>query len=72
MKNLIIIVLLLVIAVLVNMVYTNREVSRLRCDVARGFFAERQYIYPILKAQGSNPAEVGKGIDNPITSDSCK
>ena len=48
---------------------TYNELKQLECDVARGFWAEREYTYPILRKSGEDPSDYGKGTDNPMTTD---
>lgn len=44
------------------------DINELSCDLISGFNAERKYTYPILREQGYNPDNYGRGIFNPILS----
>lgn len=47
----------------------EQKIHTLGCDVSRGFFAEREYTYPILRKLGYNPDNYGIGINNPLIND---
>ena len=44
--------------------------KELYCDLNKSIFAEREYIYPILRELGYDPHDYGKDIENPITTKS--
>lgn len=51
----------------------QQDIKKLRCDVANGFFVERNYVYPILREQGFEPDNYAQGIENPLTtSNDCE
>ena len=41
--------------------------DQLYCDLFNSIFAEREYVYPILRELGYNPDNYGKDTKNPIT-----
>lgn len=62
-----IIVLIILIIVQFYLIFSMKnELKQLRCDLGKAFYAEREYVYPILRNQGYNPDDYGKGIINPI------
>ncbi len=62
-----IIVLIILIIVQFYLIFSMRkEIGELRCDLGKAFYAEREYVYPILREQGYNPDEYGGGAINPI------
>ncbi len=72
-QTILIIVLIILVIVQFYLIFSMKnELKQLRCDLGKAFFAEREYVYPILRAQGYNPDDYGKGIDNPITIDYFK
>jgi len=46
----------------------NLDLRSLYCDLNKSVFAEREYIYPILR-KIDNPDNYGKDVENPLTTD---
>ena len=70
MKNNKLLLLILIIASLSFLISVKNysDIKSLYCDLNKSVFAEREYIYPILRNIG-DPDKYGKGITNPFTSD---
>lgn len=47
--------------------YTYFDLRQTKCDISNGVYAEREYVYPILKDLGYSPDNYGKNVLNPIT-----
>ena len=68
-KSYILILLFIIIIIQSYLLFTiNRDVKKIKCDLVKSVFAEREYIYPILRTI-DDPDKYGKGILNPITND---
>lgn len=52
-----------------NLYILNKKIIKLGCDIGRGFIAERQYTYPIIRTI-DDPSNYAKDFKNPLLTDS--
>lgn len=67
MNNILIMLIVLVVLQFGYIIYVHLQMRSLACDLGDAFYAERRFVYPILKEQGYNPDDYGEEATNPLT-----